>query len=93
MAINKNPFEKVPENTDLATESLINTYSIETQNNRLYEHLQAGNTINFLQARDLGIGFPNSRIAELRKQQVTIYSRFIRISNVQCKEYSLQPFV
>ncbi|MEJ7737418.1 MAG: hypothetical protein WKF97_08330 [Chitinophagaceae bacterium] len=39
----------------------------------------------------MGIGFLNSRIADLRKE-ITIYSRFIRIKNVKCKEYSLAPF-
>ncbi|MEJ7740465.1 MAG: hypothetical protein WKF97_23865 [Chitinophagaceae bacterium] len=65
--------------------------NLEAQNKRLYEHLLAGSTINFLQARDMGIGYLNSRISDLRKV-MTIHSRFIRINGIQCKEYSLAPF-
>lgn len=78
---------------NIPTASPFNPDGVEAQNKRLYDYLQEGNTINFLQARDIGIGFLNSRIAELRKHQITIHSRYIRIQNIQCKEYSLRPFV
>ncbi len=61
-------------------------------NTKLYDHLQQGNTINFVQAHAMGIAQLNTHIAEIRKI-VNIYSRIIRINNVQCMEYSLQPIV
>jgi len=59
---------------------------------KLYDHLQQGNTINFVQAQAMGIPHLDRRIAELKKS-MTIHSRFIRIHNTRCQEYSLQPFV
>ncbi|MEJ7738512.1 MAG: hypothetical protein WKF97_13865 [Chitinophagaceae bacterium] len=90
MSTKFNPFEK--EHTgDMPAGTELNLPGIQYQQKLLLEHLRNGNTINFLQARDMGIGYLNSRIADLRKE-ITIHSRFIRISNVKCKEYSLAPF-
>ncbi len=61
-------------------------------NTKLYDHLQQGYTINFVQAKAMGIAQLNSHIAEIRKI-VNIYSRTVRINNVTCMEYSLQPIV
>lgn len=61
-------------------------------NKALYEHLQAGNTVNFVTARSqLGITQLDKRIQEIRKF-ATVYGRSIRISNIACYEYSLRPF-
>lgn len=76
----------------IPTDSPINIEGLEGQNRKLYEHLQAGNTINFLQASDLGIRYLNSRISDLNKQGLQIHSRFIRIGYTKCKEYSINPF-
>lgn len=76
----------------IPSDSPINQHSLETQNKRLYDHLASGYTINFLQAKQLGVSYLNSRISNLKESGIPIYSRFIRIGNTQCKEYSLQPF-
>ncbi len=59
---------------------------------KLQEYLQNGNTINFVQARELGISHLDKHIEDLRKR-MNVHSRMIRISNTRCNEYSLQPFV
>ncbi len=80
------------ENENIITHVQVTFESTEAQLKRLYEHLTAGNTINFRQALDLKISMLNRRIAELRNREIKIYTRDIRIGNIQCKEYSLYPF-
>ena len=72
--------------------SSINQESLETQNGRLLQHLQAGNTITFIEAMKMGINNLHSRIPELKAAGIPIYSRFIKVGRIDCKEYSLQPF-
>ena len=63
------------------------------QTKRLLAHLKVpGNTITFMQARDLGITHLNQRIAELQAHDVRTYQRQIRLYNTPCMEYSLYPF-
>jgi acid phosphatase class B len=61
-------------------------------NRDLYDHLQQGNTINFIQARAMGISQLDTHIAEIRKI-TNVYSRNVRINSLRYMEYSLQPFV
>ena len=77
----------------IPTGSPINAHSLQTQNKRLYDHLASGHTINFQDARGMGIPYLNSRISDLRADGVEIHSRFIHIRATKCKEHSLQPFV
>ena len=63
----------------------------KTYNTTLYDHLQQGSSINFVQARALGIAKLDMHIAEIRKI-TNVYSRTVRINNVTCMEYSLQKF-
>ena len=64
----------------------------KSYNLKLYDHLQLGNTINFLQSREFGVTRLDAQIAEIRK--VThVYSREIRINRGKFMEYSFQPFV
>lgn len=74
------------------TASPINQDSLVRQNELLHDHLMRGNTINFIQAREMGIAFLNSRISDLRASEVPVYFRWIKVNNTRCKEYSLQPF-
>ena len=75
-----------------ATITRINNQGLEAQRQLLLDHLRAGNTIHFMQAMDLGITHLNTRIAELRAHDITIYSRPMAYRNIKCQEYSLQPF-
>ena len=75
-----------------ATISRINQQSLEAQRQLLLDHLRAGNTIHFMQAMELGITHLNTRIAELRAHDITIYSRPVHFRNIKCQEYSLRPF-
>ena len=79
--------------TQAATISRINQQSLDAQRQLLLDHLQAGNTINFMQAMDLGITHLNTRIAELRSRDITVYSRPMAYRNIKCQEYGLQPFI
>lgn len=76
----------------IQSNSPINQESLETQNGRLHSHLQAGNTITFIEAMKMGINNLHSRIPELKAAGLPIYSRFIKVGRIDCKEYSLQPF-
>jgi hypothetical protein len=69
-----------------------NKQSIERQIGTLIEYLSEGRTINFIQAREMGIGFLNSRISDLKKKQFSVHSRWIKIKAIKCKEYSFKPF-
>ena len=75
-----------------ATITRINNQGLEAQRQLLLDHLRAGNTINFMQAMDLGITHLNTRIAELRSRGIQLYSRPMAYRNIKCQEYSLQPF-
>jgi hypothetical protein len=69
-----------------------NKQSIERQIGTLIEYLSEGRTINFIQAREMGIGFLNSRIPDVKEKGYTVYSRRIKIGHIYCKEYSFKPF-
>jgi hypothetical protein len=69
-----------------------NKASIERQIGTLIEYLSEGRTINFIQAREMGIGFLNSRIPNVKEKGYTVYSRRIKIGHIYCKEYSFKPF-
>jgi hypothetical protein len=79
-----NPFTDPPVNNQISIESL------HPQSMRLLEHLQQGNSVNFVQAREMGITHLDRHIAELRRE-LTIHSRVIRMGNTRCLEYSLHP--
>lgn len=72
--------------------SPVNQESLGTQNTRLLNHLQAGNTITFIDAMKRGINNLHSRIPELKAAGIPIYSRFIKVGRIDCKEYSIQSF-
>jgi len=61
-------------------------------NEALYDHLQQGNSINFIQARAMGITRLDTHIAEIRKI-TQVYSRDVRINALRYLEYSLHPFL
>ena len=84
---------KTTTQTQAATISRINNQGLEAQRKLLLDHLQSGNTINFMQAMDLGITHLNTRIAELRSRDIHVYSRPMAYRNIKCQEYSLQPFL
>lgn len=75
-----------------ARQTLINENATSIQNQKLLEHLQSGNTINFLQAKDLGIDSLNTRIVDLRKQGTVVHTRVIRINGIFCNEFGLKSF-
>lgn len=77
---------------EFPTASPINQDSIVKQNEKLEKHLSAGNTINFMQARAMGIGFLNSRMSDLKKAEKQFYSRWVVINGCKCKEYSFTAF-
>lgn len=77
----------------------LNKDRLNSQNQRLFEWLKAGNTIHvFHPAKtEMRIGFLNSRIAQLSKAGVPIYRRIIHAADlygclVAVKEYSMFPF-
>lgn len=82
---------KSPFTADIPTPNQISIESMHPQSMKLYEHLLQGHSINFLQARELGITHLDKHIADLRRE-LTIHSRTIRIHNTRCTEYSLQAF-
>jgi len=68
---------------------------LKGQNKRLYEWLKQGHTIHVFHPamQQLGIGYLNSRISDLRnKCHVSIYSRDIVVNDTHVNEYSLHPF-
>lgn len=72
-----------------------NVERLKGQNRKLYDWLKAGNTIHVFHPamRELGIGYLNSRISDLRnKCEVTIYSRDIVVNGTHVNEYSINPF-
>lgn len=78
-----------------SSSSPINKLKLGGQNKKLFEYLEKGNTINvFSEARKtLGIGYLNSRIADLRcRSGIIIHDRMIEVNGTHCKEYSLTPF-
>ena len=66
--------------------------SLEAQNGRLLNYLQTGNKITSIDAEKMGINNLHSRIPELKAVGIPIYSRFIKVGRIDCKEYSLQAF-
>ena len=81
----ENPFSDPP------IQNQINIATMHPQSMKLYEHLMKGNSINFVQAGEMGITYLEKHIADLRRK-ITIHSRVIRIHNARCNEYSLQRF-
>jgi hypothetical protein len=82
--------------TPATTNHAGNIKGLRAQNRRLYDWLSQGNTIHiFSQAmQELGIGYLNSRISDLRnKCEVTIYHRQLKINGIYCNEYSITPFL
>ncbi len=66
--------------------------NMTVQDKRLIDHLRAGNTINFLEAGEMGITHLKTRIDDLRRNEIIVYERPIQIQNTRCSEYSLRPF-
>lgn len=71
--------------------SPINTISLTGQNKLLYDYLLNGNIDMFI-AREIGIGFLNSRVSDLKKHKIEIYSKYIKKNNSTVKLYSLTEF-
>jgi len=86
MSQRNNPFSDTPLSNQKGN-AIPKAYNV-----KLYDYLQQGNTINFVQARALGINQLSTHIAELR-EFTSIYSRTVRINAVKFLEYSLQPFI
>lgn len=84
MADKYNPFSDPPISSQMSVESL------HPQATKLYEHLLQGQSVNFVQAREMGITHLEKHIADLRRK-AKIYSRIIRMHNAKCNEYSLHP--
>jgi len=62
----------------------------KAQNKKLLEFLLRGRSINFIQARSMGIAYLNSRLSDLRKQGVKIKAEWIKIGETHCKKYQLE---
>lgn len=88
---------------DLFTTAPINANRLSGQNRRLFDYLEAGNTIHCFHpaVRELRIGYLNSRCADitrfLREHGRELYRRFIKVRDVNgepvaVREYSLNPF-
>jgi len=75
------------------THSPINIDRISGQNRKLLDYLLAGNKIHCMHHMKamLGIGYLNSRIADLRKflqfSEYKIESEMIKVADVDVKEY------
>jgi len=72
-----------------------NVERLTGQNRRLYDWLVSGKTIHIFNPamQQLGIGYLNSRISDLRnKCNVQIYDRMIEVNGTYCNEYSIKPF-
>ena len=85
-----NPFDTKA--TAAASLQTIQPIFMTEQTRLLIDHLRSGNTINFVQARDMGITHLAQRIAELRAHDIRTYQRQIRLYHSPCMEYSLSPF-
>ena len=81
-------------NIDFSTKSPINTIKLGGQNRRLYEWLSSGKTIHCMHEamNQLKIGYLNSRASDLKKHGITLYKRYISVSETTVVEYSLHPF-
>lgn len=79
----------------MPTGSTINIDSLSGQNKRLIEYLLTGEHINMMHPMKvaMGIGYLNSRIADLRKflqySNFKIESKMIEINDVSMKDYWL----
>lgn len=73
------------------TSSPINIELMKGQNKILYNFLNSGKRINCFMAKDLGIGYLNSRISDLKnKNEIPIKSKFINVEGVSVKEYWIE---
>lgn len=61
----------------------------EKQNQILLQHLRGGRTIHFIRAREIGIGFLNSRLSDLRKRGYCFSWVWIKIGETRCKKYRI----
>jgi len=61
----------------------------EKQNQILLQHLRGGRTIHFIRAREIGIGFLNSRLSDLRKRGYCFSWGWIKIGDTRCKKYRI----
>lgn len=82
---------------DFTSPSPINVERFSRQNKIVAERLLSGKSITVLIAiNEYGIFHLHSRIAECRKEfkrhGIVIYSRMVTVDEIQCKEYSLNPF-
>lgn len=83
---------------DFSTPSPINREKLSGQNRTVYNHLKSGKTINVYQAIvTYSIYHLHSRVSDIRKAlkdtDECIYDRMIKANGINCKEYSLNPFI
>ena len=48
--------------------------------------------ITCIDAMKMGTGNLYSRLPELKAAGIPIYSRFVKVGRIDCKEYSITPF-
>lgn len=79
------------------TASDINVDKLSGQNGKLLQYLLDGNRINCMHPamNTLGIGYLNSRIADLRRflqdSHLHVASRMIKVGDTDVKEYWIEP--
>lgn len=78
----------------METTSPINKDTLESQNKRLLNFLQQGNSIHvFSQAKKrLKIGYLNSRISDLKKAGYKVASEFITVTNSEGAEVRVKKY-
>ena len=89
------PTQAVMDFTPATAHHPANIEKLRGQNRKLYDYLQKGHTIHVFSPamQQLGIGYLNSRVSDLRnKCQVVIYSRDIVVNGTHVNEYSMYPF-
>lgn len=90
--------DPLPAPVNVPTWSPINIELLKGQNRTLFEYMRDGHSIHCMHPAksQLGIGYLNSRISDLKKflkpYGKVIYKRMIKIKEVDIKEYSLYPF-
>lgn len=82
---------------NFTTSAPINTEKFSRQNKIVADRLLSGKSINVIDAiNHYHIFHLHSRIAEVRKAfkraGIKIYSRYIKVGDTDCKEYSLEEF-
>lgn len=79
---------------DFTTASKINRVQLTRQNKVIFEHLEKGNTITTVSAREkFAVYNLHSRISDLRnKAGICIYDRTVKVGEYHVKEYSITPF-